>query len=164
MKRLLLIITMSMLALGSKSVLAEQLSVEEAQQIVKPFYDLFSLKDTEQAARDNMAEGWQSYYSNTEYKNLNDTMQAVVHVFPKMIPDMKWVQDDIAVTTANQVVVRGTLTGTPAGDSFFGQPVNGKSFSIMTIDIHQIEDGKIIQTHHIEDWLSGLGQLSPEAK
>ncbi|MDK9739450.1 ester cyclase [Vibrio sp. D404a] len=164
MNKALISIIVTAVVLTSTSAFAKQLTVEEAQQIVKPFYDLFSLKDTELAARANMSADWQSYYNNTEYKNLDETMQAVAHGFPKMIPDMKWTQDDIGVTTTNQVVVRGTLTGTPAGDSFFGQPVDGKSFSIMTIDIHQIEDGKIIRSHHIEDWFRGLGQLQPDVK
>ncbi|KXF81888.1 ester cyclase [Enterovibrio coralii] len=143
---------------------AEQLTLEEGQAIVKPFYDLFSLQDTEAQARANMSPDWQSYYSNTSYKNLDDTMKAVVGAFPKMVPDMKWTQDDISVTTENEVVVRGTLTGTPAGDTFFGQPVNGKPFSVMTLDIHTIEDGKVVKTYHIEDWFRGLGQMRPDAK
>lgn len=164
MKQVITKLLIAALAIIPTGLLAKQLSVDEAQKIVQPFYDLFNLKDTEQAARANMEHGWHSYYNNTDYKNLNDTMQAVVHGLPKMIPNMKWVQDDIAVTTANQVVVRGTLTGTPAGDSFFGRPVDGKSFSIMTIDIHQVKNGKIVHSHHIEDWLSALGQLTPDTK
>ncbi|CZF82970.1 SnoaL-like polyketide cyclase [Grimontia celer] len=145
-------------------VAAEQLTIEEGQAIVKPFYDLFSLQGSEAAARANISPDWKSYYSNTGYKNLDDTMKAVAGAFPKILPDMKWTQDDISVTTENEVVVRGTLSGTPAGDTFFGQPVNGKTFETMTLDIHTIEDGKIVKTYHIEDWFRALGQLKPQEK
>jgi predicted ester cyclase len=58
----------------------------------------------------------------------------------------------------DRVIVRGEVTGTPAGD-LFGVPHTGKSFRIMAIDIQTIQDGKIARTYHIENWLSALGQL-----
>lgn len=30
----------------------------------------------------------------------------------------------------------------------------------MTIDIHEVQDDKIIRTYHIEDWASALRQLA----
>ncbi|MDX2190999.1 MAG: ester cyclase [Bacteroidota bacterium] len=56
-------------------------------------------------------------------------------------------------------VVRSIATGTPNGD-FMGLPTNGtKSFRIMTIDIHKIIDGKIVEVHHLEDWTTAMKQL-----
>ncbi len=34
-----------------------------------------------------------------------------------------------------------------------------KSFKIDTTDIDEIENGKIVQVHHLEDWAKGLKQL-----
>ena len=34
-----------------------------------------------------------------------------------------------------------------------------KSFDILTIDIHHIQNGKIVQTYHVEDWAGALQQL-----
>jgi len=62
------------------------------------------------------------------------------------------------LVVADRVIVRGEVTGTPAGD-LFGVPHTGKSFKIMTIDIQTIKDGKIAKTFHLENWLSALGQL-----
>ena len=59
---------------------------------------------------------------------------------------------------ALRVVVRGEVSGTPAGD-LFGVPHTGKSFKIMTVDIQTIKDGQITKTYHMENWLSALGQL-----
>lgn len=42
------------------------------------------------------------------------------------------------------------------GAAFFGVDGQGRSFDIMTIDIHQLEDGKIAKTWHIEDWAGAL--------
>jgi predicted ester cyclase len=62
------------------------------------------------------------------------------------------------LVAGDRVVVRGEVTGTPAG-ALFGAPHTGKSFRMMTIDIQTIKDGKIAKTYHLENWLSALGQL-----
>ena len=41
----------------------------------------------------------------------------------------------------------------------FGVNGKGKSFEIMSIDIHTIKDKKIVKTYHIEDWAGALRQL-----
>src|SRR2546429_6000919 len=81
----------------------------------------------------------------------------VVGGFAKSIPDMKFDIKEILVS-GDRVIVRGEVTGTPAGD-LFGVPHTGKSFRMMAIDIQTIRDGKIARTFHIENWLSALGQL-----
>jgi hypothetical protein len=35
----------------------------------------------------------------------------------------------------------------------------GKSLSMMAIDIQTVQDGKISETYHMENWLSALRQL-----
>jgi hypothetical protein len=35
----------------------------------------------------------------------------------------------------------------------------GRSFDILTIDIHELEDGVIVRTYHVEDWAGALQQL-----
>ncbi len=62
------------------------------------------------------------------------------------------------LVAGDRVVVRGEVTGTPAGE-LFGVPHTGKSFRIMAIDIQTIRDGKIVSTFHMENWLSAIGQL-----
>src|SRR5580704_7218351 len=66
-----------------------------------------------------------------------------------------WFYEAVA---GDRVVVRGEVTGTPAGE-LFGVPHSGKSFRIMAVDIQTIRDGKIAQTFHMENWLSAIGQL-----
>jgi predicted ester cyclase len=62
------------------------------------------------------------------------------------------------LVAGDRVIVRGEVTGTPAGE-LFGVPHSGKSFRIMTIDIQTVRDGKIAKTYHMENWLSALSQL-----
>ena len=76
----------------------------------------------------------------------------VVGGFAKSIPDMKFDIKEVLVS-GDRVIVRGEVSGTPAGD-LFGVPHTGKSFRIMAIDIQTIRDGKIARTYHLENWLS----------
>jgi predicted ester cyclase len=54
------------------------------------------------------------------------------------------------LVVGDRVIVRGEITGTPAGD-LFGVPHTGRGFRIMAIDIQTIQNGKILRTYHIEN-------------
>ena len=81
-----------------------------------------------------------------------------IQFFWKLVPDLKWeIQDMIA--EGNHVVVRSLASGTPNGN-FMGVQADGtKSFKTMTIDIHTVENGQIVQVHHLEDWATAIKQL-----
>jgi hypothetical protein len=76
----------------------------------------------------------------------------------KLIPDLKWEIKEVIVS-GDRVVVRGEASGTPAGE-FMGVPHNGKSFKLMSIDVHTIEAGKLARSYHVEDWMGAIRQLS----
>jgi predicted ester cyclase len=78
----------------------------------------------------------------------------------KSVPDLAWQIKNVAVA-GNQVTVRGEATGTPAG-AFMGAAHSGKSFKVMSIDIHTIEGGRMIRSYHVEDWNGAVRQLSSE--
>ena len=63
--------------------------------------------------------------------------------------------------TGDRVIVRGEAIGTPAGD-FMGVPFGGKSFKLMSIDVHTIADGKLTRSYHLEDWMGAVRQLSAQ--
>jgi hypothetical protein len=39
-----------------------------------------------------------------------------------------------------------------------GTPTNGKSFKLMSLDLHTIDGGKIARTYHVEDWQGAFRQ------
>lgn len=91
-------------------------------------------------------------------KKGKDQLIGQVGFFWKLIPDLKW-EPQALINEEELYVVRSIATGTPNGD-FMGLPTDGtKSFSIMTIDVHKIIDGKIIEVHHLEDWGTAMKQL-----
>ncbi len=81
-----------------------------------------------------------------------------VEFFWKLIPDLKWEPQEL-INEGNKYVVRSIASGTPKGD-FMGLPTDGtKSFKIMTIDVHTVENGKLQSVHHLEDWSTAMKQL-----
>lgn len=150
------IIAAAMLIAGSiaGSALADEKSV------VQTFYDLLSNPASKQHAaafKGATADNWESIGN---YSGVNKTREAFlgqVGGFGKLMPDLKWEVQQM-IQDGDQVVVRSRATGTPVGP-LFGVDGKGKSFDILTIDIHTVDDGKIIRTYHVEDWAGALQQL-----
>lgn len=56
------------------------------------------------------------------------------------------------------VGVRTTMHGVHTGE-LFGIAPTGRKTEVRTHDFHQIVDGRIVRTHHMEDWLGWLQQV-----
>ena len=128
---------------------------------VQKFYDLLSNPGSEDhtaAFMDVTTEGWESIGDYSGSNKTRDAFVGQVGGFGKLIPDLTWAVQDMH-QEGDVVTVRSRATGTPNGP-FFGVDGEGSSFDIMTIDIHELEDGKIVRTYHVEDWASALQQLS----
>ena len=114
-------------------------------------------KSHAQAFRANVADSWKSIGN---YSGKNKTAPAFIGQlghFAKVIPDLSWKVEEM-IQAGNRVIVRGRASGTPRGP-LFGVDGKGKGFTIMSIDIHTIEGGKIAKTYHVEDWAGALRQL-----
>jgi predicted ester cyclase len=155
--------------LGALTVLcisnAQAIDMNEAQAraIVAPLYKNFNVPqgDVAQNVKSGTTADWQSCVNDTACRGQEESIKSFSGM-AKMLPDVKLEIKEI-VTRGDKIVVRGQLSGTPAGD-FFGMPHTGKSFKVMTIDIHTIKDGKISHTNHLEDWAGALGQLRAAGK
>ena len=127
---------------------------------VQTFYDFLSNPGSKKHAeifQGNVSADWQSIGNYSGKNKTADTFVGQLGGFAKLIPDMKWQVEEM-IQLENRVVVRGKASGTPVGP-LFGVDGKGKSFTIMSIDIHTLEDGKIIRTYHVEDWAGALRQL-----
>ena len=158
---------LSQLALAAASLMsssaasAQGLTEAQASAVISPWYSVFNV-----ATRGDV-KTIQEQVLTADYESCagylpgecwgRETSIKVVGNFAKSIPDMKFEIREVLVA-GDRVIVRGEVTGTPAGE-LFGVPHTGKSFKIMAIDIQTIKDGKIAKTYHMENWLSALGQL-----
>lgn len=152
--------TLMVAALAPASVAwGQSLTLEQARQQIAPFYDMLNqpaTKDLKALAEKALSPDWKSYHSETDFKG-REAFVGQVTGFGKLIPDLKWDIKEVLVD-GNRIIVRSEASGTPVGP-FFGVAPTGKSFRIMTIDIHTIKDGKAITAHHVEDWAGALRQL-----
>jgi len=128
---------------------------------VQTFYDLLSNPGSEShtaAFVESTSATWESVGDYSGKNKPRDAFLGQVGFFAKLIPDLEW-----SVQSMHQdgdfVTVRSRATGTPTGP-FFGVDGQGRSFDILTIDIHELDDGVIIRTYHVEDWASALQLLS----
>jgi ketosteroid isomerase-like protein len=155
-----LTVTMALLT-SAVAAPAQGLTEAQARAVIAPWYSLFN-----QPVQGDM-KALQEQVLTADYESCSgylpgecwgrDTSIKVVGGFAKSIPDMRFEIKEVLVA-GDRVIVRGEVTGTPAGD-LFGVPHTGKSFRIMAIDIQSIQGGKIARTYHLENWLSAVGQL-----
>lgn len=153
-----------LLVTGATAMTTDKTMTEqEARTLVQPFYDFLGGKGSKDKVRPAFSPDWISFWGNgaTDFRTLDQTLGFFGGPLREMIPDLGWQIKDVMVTTDNQIVVRGEGSGTPAGGNLFGHPAaDGKSFKVMSIDIHTVQDGKIVKSYHIEDWFTGISQLS----
>src|SRR5437588_5271895 len=140
---------------------AQSLTEAQARAVIAPWYSLFNqpvqgdMKTLQEKVLTADYESCWGYLPGECWGR--DASIKVVGGFGKSIPDMKFDVKEVLVA-GDRVIVRGEVTGTPAGD-LFGVPHTGQSFWIRAIVGRTIRDGKIARTYHLENWLSALVQL-----
>jgi predicted ester cyclase len=131
---------------------------EPAREPISVFYEALSAGTDVLAllGRATSTE-WASCGGNDVCRSREQVVRTVTGLHTA-VPDLKWEIKEVLVSD-NRIIVRGEASGTPAGD-FMGVPQGGKSFNLMSIDIHTVESGKIIRSYHVEDWVGAIRQLS----
>lgn len=132
---------------------------DQARALIAPFYDALNTpasKDVRALIEGLASPDWRSFSGETVSKGRDEFIQQVMG-FGKLLPDLAW---DIKSVFADgdTIIVRSEASGTPAAD-FMGVPHAAKRFAIMAIDVHTVQDGKLLRAHHVEDWASALRQL-----
>ncbi len=130
-------------------------------ETVQAFYDLLSNPGSESHAAAFVAVTADSWVSVGDYSGDNKSRDAFlgqIGGFSQLMPDLNWAVQSMH-DAGDFVTVRSRATGTPVAP-FFGVDGEGRSFDIMTIDVHEIEDGKIVRSYHVEDWAGALQQLA----
>jgi predicted ester cyclase len=158
MKRTL--VAMLFVAVALKPARAGEIDAGAARAVVAPFYQALNAafgKDSADLIRQATAGDWVSCRGN-DVCNSRDEVIAGIAQRLKSVPDLKWEIKDVLVA-GDQVIVRGEATGTPAGE-FLGAPYAGRSFRVMSIDVHTIAGGRMARSYHIEDWIGAVRQLT----
>jgi steroid delta-isomerase-like uncharacterized protein len=83
-----------------------------------------------------------------------------VERFLEGLPDLKFTVDD-TVSDGDKLVVYWTITGTQR-ETLFGVPPTNKKLNICGVTMHEIADGKILESTVIWDRMSLVRQLGIE--
>jgi len=137
-----------------------QMTEEAARASLVPFYKALNAVNASEAPeliKQSTTPEWVTCRGN-DLCNTRDEVLAGVGQRLKTIPDLTWEIKEVLVA-GNRVIVRGEATGTPAGE-LMGAPTNGKSFKLMSLDVHTLEGGKIARTYHVEDWQGAFRQVA----
>ena len=132
-------------------------------ETVKAFYSQLlsqpTRTDLDATAAQVVTENWVSIPTPRGGPDREGLVKSLVG-FGETIPDLSWEPQEI-LQDGNRFIVRSIAKGTPV-KPFFGVEPTGKSFEIMSIDIHTVEDGLIAQSYHIEQWVQAIRQLKTE--
>lgn len=104
-----------------------------------------------------LAASWESIGDYSGRNKSRAEFVGQLGAFARMLPDMKWQIVEV-IEAGNRYIVRGRASGTPVR-AFLGVEPNGKSFDVMSLDIHTVEGGRIVRSYHVEDWAGALRQL-----
>jgi predicted ester cyclase len=152
-------VAISTLALAASSASAE-MTEQSVRASLTPFYlalNAANAKDAPELIRQSTTPDWLTCRGN-DLCNTREEVMAAIGQRLRAIPDLKWEIKEILIS-GNHVIVRGEATGTPAGE-LMGTPTNGRSFKLMSLDVHTIDGGKIARTYHVEDWQGAFRQVS----
>lgn len=153
--------TLKLLIASAAIVTAATGAFADDKDTVGVFYDLLSNPGSQEIAAEFLtvtSEDWESVGNYSGENETRDEFVGQMGYFAQLIPDLNW--DVQAMHQDGEfITVRSRATGTPVGP-FFGVDGEGRSFDILTIDIHELEDGVIVRSYHIEDWAGALQQLS----
>lgn len=88
--------------------------------------------------------------------------RALIEGINKVFSDFRVVVEEVIDARGNDgngmVGVRAKMHGVHTGE-FLGIRPTGRETEVRTHDFHEIVDGRIVRTHHMEDWLSWFQQV-----
>jgi steroid delta-isomerase-like uncharacterized protein len=134
----------------------------EPEAAVRQFYQALSTGDAD-LLDDILADDWEDIPlpPGTGPGRENFKSQGLAWV-RTTFPDFVAVNQDIIVSAdGSKVAVRSVSGGTQAGE-LFGIPATGKKVEFRAFDIHQLKDGVIVRTWHLEDFLGVAMELGAQ--
>jgi steroid delta-isomerase-like uncharacterized protein len=130
------------------------------EAVVRAFYEPFRTGDTA-AYAEVLAEDWVDLPLAPGQQQGPAGMAAQIALFRHAMPDYTVEHQDVVVQ-GDRVAVRNTVSGTHQG-AFMGHEPTGKRIEMRTMDLHQVRDGRIVATWHLEDFAGLMAQLNAPA-
>jgi len=128
--------------------------------LIGPLYEAFS--DKPELLDAVLADDWDNIPLGPGQGPGRAGAKTLIEGLSKAFSDLHVVVEEIIDARGDDgngtVGVRTKMHGVHTGE-FFGIAPTGRQTEIRTHDFHQIVDGRIVRTHHMEDWLSWFQQV-----
>lgn len=131
-------------------------SQTQAREAVERLYAAFSGKDVA-LLREAVTADWEYLPEPHGFKPGPDQMIPIFKEMAAALPDMRIEILDM-LTQDNRVGVRAEVSGTQSGP-LMGIAATSKPIRFAIHSFHEIRDGRVSKTWHLEDWLSVFRQL-----
>lgn len=158
MKNFHLATTFAFMALLSSAGAAR---AADDRAVVESFYKLLlsgtTRADLEQRMDEVLSPAWESHGGYGQPAKTRAQFLKQLEQTGTVVPDLVWNVEEV-LQDGNRFVVRGRATATPVR-AFLGVEPSGRRFEIMSIDIHTVENHKIVTSYHVEDWHAAITQL-----
>lgn len=131
------------------------------RDVIELLYRAFALKDIS-LLRKAVTADWEYIPASAGQLPGPDEMIPVFAELASALPDMKIELLDVLIHD-NRVAVRAEVTGTQSGP-LMGIAATSKSVHFAIHSFHELRDGRVAKTWHLEDWLTvfrQLGELPP---
>jgi steroid delta-isomerase-like uncharacterized protein len=128
--------------------------------VVRAFYEPFRTGDTATYSQ-VLATDWVDLPLAPGQQQGPAGMAGQIALFRQAMPDYDVHHEDLIVD-GDRVAVRNTVSGTHQG-AFMGHQPTGRRIEMRTMDVHQVRDGKIVSTWHLEDFAGLMAQLNAPA-
>ena len=126
------------------------------EETVRAFYQPFSDGNVD-VFDDILTEDWTETPLAPGQEPGRENYKPVVAGLAASAPDLTIAVQEVIVE-GDLAAVRSQLSATHSAE-MLGVPATGRTFEIMTMDIHRFEGDRIAETWHVEDWLSALQQI-----
>ena len=144
-----------LVGMGSTRAQDASPAVSDPEALARAFYEPFRTGDVSVYDR-VLAEDWADHPLSPGQQPGRAGFAPVIAGFRMVFPDLAVTNEDVLVA-GDKVAVRSTIRGTHQRE-LLGIPATGQAV-FMAIDLHRVAGGQIVETWHIEDYLSLLFQL-----
>lgn len=136
------------------------IAVPAAEAAVHRFYEAMNTGD-EKIVTDVVANvlvpGWRNTPLPPGVAPGAEAFRGTVTFLRNVFPDFTITHEDFVVT-GDKVAVRSVSSGTHSGE-LLGIPATGRKVEYRAFDFHRIEDGRIAESWHMEDYFALLQQF-----
>ena len=136
--------------------MVNNMASNKISQLMRQFYAAFEKQDIE-VLRAVVTEDWQDLPLAPTQIPGPDGVAPVFAMLSNAFGSLEVIVDDVLVD-GDRVGVRARMSGIHVGP-LFGLGGRQAKFNIALHEFHEIRDGRIARTYHLEDWLAFFTQV-----